>query len=212
MIKDYSGVPVDKIITNNTGEDKYINFLNVPIELKSNMDTIINVRTSEELALLDGKLREMDMSNNAKTIIPLTLDYTDSKQVYYIPGTFSKIVFKKEVTVHKTTSSSFMAGQFMFTLNGKKYTSAWGKYDGKSMGCPKVDFVTLVVSPYLNNMPTNRAGILYVLKSEDTDTYTMELISDVFADNDAKYEGVITDVYCTGVQNDYPIELGYLVK
>lgn len=209
MIKDYSGVPVDKIITNNTGEDKYINFLNVPIELKSNMDTIINVRTSEELALLDGKLREMDMNNSAKTIIPYTLDYTSSG-IHTIPGTFSKIIFKKEVIVHKTTTTleGFMGGNFFFTINGKKYMVAFVKIPGSSCGCPEVGFVTVVTNPNLDNMPKNRAGVLYVLKSQDTDTYTMELMDDAFAE----YEGVITDVYSSGPINDYPIELGYLVK
>lgn len=62
MIKDYSNVPVTKTITNSKDEEVILNFNNIPVNIKSGESVTVDVKTSEQLAVLDHRAQELDLS------------------------------------------------------------------------------------------------------------------------------------------------------
>ena len=107
MIRDYSGVPVNKTIT-NTGDEKVKfdirdNWEQVSIEIPAGDSTLIKVKTSEGVALLSHKVDELSLDMNTEepekdsfgNIDALTKEYGYKLKIRKVPTiTFKDVMMR----------------------------------------------------------------------------------------------------------------------
>ena len=119
MVKDFSNVPVDKTITNNTGNKIVIDLrdiLQIPVEIEDGDSLSIRIKTSEGLAILTHKVEELGLELGENTIEVATdeefaeaIDNLEDGAVILLENDINysnkDLVLDKNVTINLTNST-----------------------------------------------------------------------------------------------------------